>query len=195
MSDQVPNFQTIYQEFYPKILRYLTRVIGDKDEAEDYTQEVFIRVNAGLSNFEGRSSMATWIYKIATNLANDRFRSAAFQKGTKQTIDGELKEDIIADKNVWTEEVESVADQQLSRKEMNSCIRRYVDSLHESYKYIFILSEYEGLKNQEIASTLNLNLDTVKIRLHRARTQLKKKLGKGCEITPDGERGLFCDEK
>ena len=195
MSDPTPNFQTIYKEYYPKILRYLTRVLGDKDDAEDFTQEVFIKVNAGLSKFEGRSSLATWIYKIATNLANDRFRSAAFQKGTKQTIDGELKEEIIADKNVWTEEVESVADQQLSNKEMNSCIRRYVDELHESYKYVFILSEYEGLKNQEIASALNLSLDTVKIRLYRARTQLKKKMGQGCEITPDGERGLFCDEK
>lgn len=77
---------------------------------------------------------------------------------------------------------------------MNSCIKRYVEDVHENYKTIFTLSEYEGLKNQEIADILGLSLDTVKIRIYRARTQLKKKMEIGCEISQE-EDGLTCDEK
>ena len=77
------EFQGIYKEYYPKILRYLYRILNDKDLAEDLTQEVFIKVHNGLNTFEGRSKLSTWIYKIATNIANDYFKSSAFQKGKK----------------------------------------------------------------------------------------------------------------
>lgn len=187
------EFQQIYKEYYPKILRYLTRVFDDKDEAEDFTQDVFIKVNEALDKFEGRSSLSTWIYKIATNLANDRFRSASFQKGTKQTLSGEFIEENKEDKDVWTGEKKNTSDRILEKKEMNSCIKRYVEDVNENYRTVFVLSEYEGLKNQEIADILDLSLDTVKIRIYRARTQLKKNMEKGCEISQE-EDGLNCDE-
>lgn len=188
------EFQLIYKEYYPKILRYLTRLFDDKNEAEDFTQEVFIKVNEALDKFEGRSSLSTWIYKIATNLANDRFRSASFQKGAKQTLSGEFLEENKEDKNVWTGKKEDTPDKMLEKKEMNACIKRYVEDIKENYKTIFVLSEYEGLKNQEIADILGLSLDTVKIRIYRARTQLKNKMEKGCDISQE-EGGLTCDEK
>ena len=67
------EFQSIYKEYYQKILRYLNRTLNDRELAEDYTQEVFIRVNNGLDSFEGRSALSTWIYKIASNIANEQF--------------------------------------------------------------------------------------------------------------------------
>ena len=76
---------------------------------------------------------------------------------------------------------------------MNDCIKRYVGDIPENYRTVFILSEYEGLKNREIAEILGLTLDTVKIRLFRARTQLKKKMEEGCRIDYD-ENGISCDE-
>jgi len=188
------EFQQIYKDYYPKILRYLTKLTDDIEEAEDLTQDVFIKVNSGLEKFEGRSSLSTWIYKIATNTANDRFRSASFQKGTKQTLEGEFIEENKEDKNVWTGDSENVSDNNLEKKEMNSCIKRYVEDISDNYKTAFTLSEYEGLKNQEIADILDLSLDTVKIRIYRARTQLKKKMEKGCDISRE-DTGLSCDER
>ncbi len=188
------DFQAVYKEFYPKIVRYLSRLTDDLEEAEDLTQDVFIKVNSGLESFEGRSSLSTWIYKIATNTANDRFRSVSFQKGSKQTLSGEFIEGNIEDTNVWTAEKERSSDKLLEKKEMNGCIRKYVEDIYENYQTVFILSEYEGLKNQEIADILGLSLDTVKIRIFRARTQLKKKMEKGCNISQE-EDGLACDEK
>jgi len=187
------EFQEIYKEFYPKIVRYLGRLTDNKEEAEDLAQDVFIKVNSSLGKFEGRSSLSTWIYKIATNTANDRFRSASFQKGTKHTLSGEFLEENKEDKNVWTGDKENTSDKILEKKEMNDCIKRYAEDVNENYRTVFTLSEYEGLKNQEIADILGLSLDTVKIRIYRARTQLKKKMEKGCEISPD-ENGLSCNE-
>ena len=187
------EFQSIYKEFYPKILRYLTRILNNKDLAEDFTQEVFIRVNDGLDNFEGRSSLSTWIYKIATNIANDYFKSASYQKGEKQTLSGEFLEENKEDKNVWTGTKNEISDEVLEKKEMNSCIKRYVQDISENYRTVFVLSEYEGMKNKEIADILGLSLDTVKIRIYRARTQLKNKMEKGCQISYE-EDGISCDE-
>jgi len=187
------EFQEIYKEFYPKIVRYLSKLTDNKDDAEDLSQDVFIKVNSGLEKFEGRSKLSTWIYKIATNTANDYFRSVAFQKGTKQTLSGAFLEENKADKNVWTGEKANTSDQMLEKKEMKDCIKRYVDDVNLNYKTVFILSEYEGLKNQEIAEILGLSLDTVKIRIYRARTQLKKKMEKGCDISHE-ENGIACDE-
>ena len=188
------DFQTIYKEFYPKILRYLIRILDNKDLAEDFTQDVFIRVHEGLKNFEGRSKLSTWIYKIATNITNDYYKSSSFQKGKNQTLSGEFLEENKEDKNVWTGDKGEISDQVLEKKEMNGCIRRYVQDISENYRTVFVLSEYEGLKNKEIADVLGLSLDTVKIRIYRARTQLKKKMEEGCNISYE-ENGISCDEK
>ena len=197
MQNQLTNldFTQVYQDYYPKILRYLERLSGNTEEAKDLVQEVFLKVDQGLSKFEGRSSLSTWIYRIATNVSHDRFRSASFQKGKKQTLTDEFIEENKEEKNVWTGEKEASTVQQLERKEMSSCINRYIYDLKEDYQKVLVLSEYEGLKNKEIASILGVTLDTVKIRIHRGRVQLKKRMEKGCDITPDPDTGLHCDEK
>ena len=187
------EFRQIYKEYYPKILRYLSRLSGNNLEAEDLTQDVFIKVNEALDKFEGRSSLSTWIYTIATNTANDHFRSASFQKGSRITLTGENLKENIEDRNVWTGEAEITSDKILEKKEMDCCIKRYVEDISENYRTAFILSEYEGLKNQKIADILGISLDTVKIRISRARKQLKEKMEKGCEISR-GEDGLTCNE-
>lgn len=187
------EFQSIYKAYYPKILGYLTRTLNDKEVAEDLSQDVFIRVNDGLSSFEGRAALSTWIYKIATNIARDYFKSASFKIGKKQTISGEDIEERKADMNVWTGDQSKTSDQVLEKKEMNDCIKRYVNEIPETYRTVFILSEYEGLKNREIAEILGLTLDTVKIRIFRARSQLKKKMEEGCRISYD-DNSISCDE-
>ncbi len=197
MQYQITNqdFTLVYQEYYPKILRYLERLTGDREEAKDLVQDVFLKVDQGLSKFEGRSSLSTWIYRIATNASHDRFRSASYQKGKKQTLTDEFIEENKEDANVWTGEKETSADQQLEDKEMSSCINKYIYDLNEDYQKVLVLSDYEELKNKEIASILGITLDTVKIRIHRGRAQLKKRMEKGCEVTPDPNTGLHCDEK
>jgi RNA polymerase sigma-70 factor (ECF subfamily) len=76
---------------------------------------------------------------------------------------------------------------------MNSCIRNYIENLPENYRTVVILSELEGVKNKEIAEILNISLDNVKIRLHRARAQLRKKLESNCSFYRNEQNELSCD--
>src|SRR5574342_539452 len=78
MSGSGFELQEIYDAFQPRILRYLTRLVG-QFEAEDLTQEVFVKAGQALGSFRGESQLSTWIYRIATNAALDRLRSRSFQ--------------------------------------------------------------------------------------------------------------------
>jgi RNA polymerase sigma-70 factor (ECF subfamily) len=78
---------------------------------------------------------------------------------------------------------------------MNECIRSFIDNLLADHKAVILLSEIEGLKNKEVAEILGITLDTVKIRLHRARAKLKKELEANCNLYRDEQNELACDLK
>jgi RNA polymerase sigma-70 factor (ECF subfamily) len=186
------DFKQVYQEFHPKILHYLTRLTGDH-EVEDIAQEVFEKVSRSLVKFKGESKLSTWIYRIATNTAIDKLRSPSFKRLSEYTP---LEDGVqIGDKNVWTGRTKTPTDQNLIRKEMSECVGEFIDRLPPDHKSVLILSELEGFKNQEIADILQISLDTVKIRLHRARAGLKKELNSSCNFYHNEEDILACDRK
>ena len=186
------EFKKIYDEYYSKILLYLSRIVG-VNEAEDAAQDVFERVNKGLQGFQGESKISTWIYRIATNAAIDRSRSAAY-KHKKEEIP--IEEDHDGSSSGLQEQIKTPStDQLLIKKEMNECIDEYIDTLPDNYKTIIVLSEIEGFTNKEIAEVLNLSQDNVKIRLHRARTKLKSVLDEACDFYYTENNTLACDRK
>jgi RNA polymerase sigma-70 factor (ECF subfamily) len=189
------DFDSVYDEFHAKIGRYLERMVG-KTFAEDLTQEVFIKVDKGLNGFEGKSSLSTWIYRLATNAALDKLHSRPFreskQKKSLNNIDDESESE---GKDVYTQEKELSAEREAIRTEMNECIREFVDKLPENYRTVIILSELKDLKNQEIAEILDISLDAVKIRLHRARIKLKEEFEAGCNFYYNENSELSCDRK
>lgn len=191
MSGEI-DFQKVYEEYQPKIARYLSRLTG-RDEAEDMAQDVFEKVHLGLAGFEGRSKLSTWIYRIATNTALDKLRSRSFIRLTD--IKPLEENQNIEDRNVWTGQTRTPVDQELISREMNSCIRGYVEKLPTDYKTVIILSEIEGFRNTEIAEILEASLETVKIRLHRARARLKKELEAHCTFYQNERNVLACDIK
>ena len=193
------DFQEVYTTFQPRILRYLSRMLGE-NEAEDLTQEVFVKVDKALKEFRGEAQLSTWIYRIATNAALDRLSSSSFKQQARESVPEESScesesETEPEDKNVWTGEQKQNVDQQLIHQEMNSCIREYIDQLPEDYRTVLVLSEVEGFKNREIAEILEVSLDTVKIRLHRARAKLKDSLSNHCNFYLDERSELACDRK
>jgi RNA polymerase sigma-70 factor (ECF subfamily) len=194
MSDGELEFQKIHDMFRPKILRYLTRLVGSH-EAEDLTQEVFVKIAQALKTFRGESQLSTWIYRIATNAAVDKLRSPSFQLATPKSFFSDSTEEVEEHKYVFTGEKTPSVEQQLIRKEMNECIRDFVEHLPENYRTVVVLSELEELKNDEIAEILGVTLDAVKIRLHRARAKLKKELETHCGFYRDERNQLACDLK
>ncbi len=177
------DFEKVYSEFHAKIHRYLNRLVGTSD-AEDLTQETFAKVSQALPQFRGDCSLSTWVYRIATNTAYDRIRSRSAVRAAVPIED-----------HTAIEDRSSGVEQTLVRREMSDCIGSFIARLPASYRSVLILSEQEELTNQEIADTLGLTLDTVKIRLHRARARLRKELGSGCDFYRDDRNEFACQPK
>jgi RNA polymerase sigma-70 factor, ECF subfamily len=184
LHDQRPfDFEDVYGEFHTKIRRYLERLVGPA-AADDVTQDVFAKVSQALPQFRGESSLSTWIYRIATNAAYDRQRSDA----PRRTRNVPIQEARVEDHAPGGE-------RRMIRLEMTGCIAAYVARLPASHRSVLVLSEHEGLTNQEIADALGVTVDTVKIRLHRARARLRKELGSGCELYRDERNELACQPR
>jgi RNA polymerase sigma-70 factor (ECF subfamily) len=191
-----PDFQTVYDAFYDKIRYYVGRLVGETD-AEDVTQEVFVKVDKHIGGFEGTCSLSAWLYRVATNTALDKLRSKAHRQDQQtsslsETENGSAKDvpsDVAEDKKALS------ADREAVRAEMTECIREFVGRLPPDYQTVMVLSELKELKNQEIADILDVSLHAVKIRLHRARARLKQEFTCGCEFYKDENNTLACDRK
>ena len=193
-DDPELRFQQVYDEYHAKIFRYLGRIVG-QSEAEDLTQEVFVKVGQSLETFRGESQLSTWIYRIATNAALDRLRQPSVRHGGEKLLPVEAIAEIKADQDIRTGELKPSTEQRLIRDEMNGCIREIIQALPEQYRSVIVLSELEGLKDGEIAEILGLTLQAAKVRLHRARAKLRKELAAACVFYHDEQNELACDRK
>jgi RNA polymerase sigma-70 factor (ECF subfamily) len=178
------EFQNVYEDFQPRIRRFLCRLVGP-DEAEDLTQDVFVKISQALPAFRNESTLSTWVYRIATNTALDRLRSrSAHASEVPLDTDNGTAIDRSPD-----------AEHRVFRREMRDCLDQYIDTLQPSYRSVFVLSEIEGLTNPEIAEALGISLQTVKIRLHRARQRLQIQLRHRCHFFRDARNELVCEPK
>ena len=172
------DFERIYAEFQPKILRYLSR-LTDEREAEDLTQEVFVKVSRALGTFRGDSQLSTWLYRIASNTAIDKLRSPSFRQNAQETTlddscEGETKD-------IWSGEESPALEQMLLRKDRFHCFSRFVQKLPLNYRMVVMLSEMEEMSCKEIAEILGVSQAVVKIRLHRGRAKLLQGLKAECK--------------
>jgi RNA polymerase sigma-70 factor, ECF subfamily len=194
MATPRPDFREVHDTLRPRVLRYLARMAGEA-EAEDLAQEVFAKVSRSLGNFRGDADVSTWVYRIATNTALDRIRRRG--KPTDSVDPSLVDATVIAesDRNVWTDEIRDTLEGQVIRDEMNACIREVINRLPENYRTVIILGDLEGFQDKEIAEILGLSLRNAKVRLHRARIQLRETLAKACVFYRSEENELACDRK
>ncbi len=176
------DFQKIHSDFRQKITHYLARLVGEF-EAEDLTQEVFVRVSQNLSSFRGDARLSTWIYRIATNTALDRLRQPSYRRGAQnQSLDGfDMAEGETGDKEIWTGEDPSSLEQLVHQKEGLDCLCGVIEALPENYRAVVFLDQVEDFTAKEIADILGMDLNVVKIRLHRGRLRLFQELRKHCK--------------
>jgi len=185
------DFADVFLEYQRPIYNYLWRMTQNRSEAEDLTQETFIRVHRSLSAFRGEASLSTWIYRIATNASHDHFRRRVNQqaRAALSLEDTESEEEWIAD------EAASPPEQLAAQSEMSTCVQRFIQRLSPDYRAVLVLSDLQGLKNREIAGALDVSLSTVKIRLHRARAKLREALDTGCDLAHDERNVFVCEPK
>jgi RNA polymerase sigma-70 factor (ECF subfamily) len=186
---KIMDFESIYREFQPRIYRYLSRLSGES-EALDLTQAVFLKISRSLDDFRGESSLATWIYRIATNAARDHADLSSTRKAKSElSIEDVDLTGPLPDSNQPDLEQKIIID------EMNTCIRNVIEQLPGNYRSVLLLSEFDGFTNPEIADILGINVGTVKIRLHRARLHLRKAMECKCNFYYDERNELMCDKK
>jgi RNA polymerase sigma-70 factor (ECF subfamily) len=140
------------------------RVLGDYTEAEDMTQEAFVRVWRGLSGFRGQARFTTWLYRIVHNLCLNRL--PGLQRELLQT---EPLEEVLADPGL------SPADLFAVREQM-AFLHAQMDRLPEKYRLVLTLRYLQHLSYDEIAAALEMPMGTVKTHIHRARRLLRERL-------------------
>ena len=163
---------------YDRIFSRVSQLLNNKQDAEEVTQDAFIRAHRGLENFRGDASFSTWLYQIATNLAHNRYwywfrrkRDQSISLDQPQCDDGSLTlENMMpcADENP----AEAVVTQEFVDR-VSTCMQY----LNDKHKEVLILRNVKNLTYDEIAQQLDISVGTVKSRIARARESLRSLLG------------------
>jgi RNA polymerase sigma-70 factor (ECF subfamily) len=196
MEARAGDFRALYDEFAPRIRGYLTRLVGEA-EAEDLTQEVFARAHGAMATRRGDSLVSTWLYRIATNAAIDRLRAASRREVPVAAL--APAESVAEEERAIVSEGAALEAQQTERrvirKEMRHCVLDLVGRLPPVHREVILLGELRDLRDQEIADALGISIEAAKMRLHRARGELRKLLQASCDLYRDEDNELACDRK
>lgn len=159
----------------PAIYRLALRLLGDEAEAEDVVQETFMNAFKAIDNFEWRSQLNTWLYRIAYNTAMMRLRGAS--RESDLAVDDLLQEE--ADGNTVPTQLFDwccLPERDYDTAEVRAKLEEAIRELPENLRAVFIFRELEGLSTEETAQALSLTPENVKTRLHRARLWLRERL-------------------
>lgn len=167
-------FEELIYRYDKTVLGIALRYTGNRDEAKDLYQEVFIRVYRGLKKFEMKSEFSTWLYRITTNVC------LTHKSRSKRQLEVSLSEQIDSDEISTV--IPELIDEELDpaeysfNRELGKYINNAVESLSSKQRLAFLLKHYEGYKIQEIAEMMNCKEGTIKKYLFEAVRNLRKKL-------------------
>jgi RNA polymerase sigma-70 factor (ECF subfamily) len=154
------------------VIQLAVNLLGDRDEALDLAQEVFLKVFRTIHRFRGHSSLRTWIYRIAVNQARNRHR---FWRRRHRADQVSLDQHIAAH-GEFLSGGETTPDRVLAQKELAARLQQALDGLPFDQRTAIVLREIDGLSYEEIAYSLGVAVGTVKSRLTRARQALRWEL-------------------
>ncbi len=154
-------FRTLYQEQVGRVYGVCLRLSGDPAEAEERTQDVFVRAWERLGSFRGESALSTWLHRLAVNLVLEARRSAARRRARVELADDPTELD------------QAPAP---CRTSGSADLERAIAALPEGARLVFVLHDIEGYQHEEIAALTGLAEGTSKAQLHRARRLLREAL-------------------
>ncbi len=162
----VPGFREIYDTHFEFVYRGARRLGVPPRSLDDAAQDVFLVVHRRLADFEGRSSVKTWLYGITRRVAKDYRRRASRKETGLVSADGPLGQTLAADQNS--------PDEAAARRQAAQTLEAILAGLDESRREVFVLAEMEQMTAPEIAEALSLNLNTTYSRLRTARAEFEK---------------------
>jgi RNA polymerase sigma-70 factor (ECF subfamily) len=158
-AGDVRAFEMLYRTYLPRVHSLVRRMTGGRD-ADELTQDVFVRVWQKLGSFRGDAAFTTWLHRLAVNVVIERFRTEAARRQRFQ--DGE--------------EIFATLPANTRPRDLSMDFEAALLKLPDGAREIFVLHDVEGYKHHEIATLLDISPGTSKAQLHRARMMLRKHL-------------------
>ena len=177
-SGDASAFDEMVSRYWDRIFSMVNQLLRNAQDAEEVTQDAFIRAHRGLANFRGESAFSTWLYQIATNLARNRYWYWWRRKRDQSiSLDAPLGSDNTTTlAEILPAETETPDDITVTR-EFVTRIGTGMERLGTKHREILILRNVKNLSYEEIAKILGISVGTVKSRIARARESLRSKLG------------------
>ncbi len=172
-------FEALVNRLEPRVFALSMRLLRQRQDAEDATQQTFVKVMENLDRFREESSVATWVLRIATNNALTMLRKRRPEQSLRLDVasssdgsNGPLPHpEVIAQ---WKDDPADLAE----RSEVKQLLEQTLSELNEKYRVVFTLRDVEQFSTRETAKLLGITESNVKVRLLRARLQLRERLTK-----------------
>jgi RNA polymerase sigma-70 factor (ECF subfamily) len=175
-DDDEAAFGELVEVYQNRLIGIFTHVLHDSAAAEDLAQEAFLRVYRARHRYQPTAKFATWLFRIANNLATNRQRSVSRRKevslrGADSDSQGPRPEE-----NLAAEKSALMPTRQLDKEEMREVVRQSLDTLNERQRMALLLNKFEHMSYSDIAASMDLSVQAVKSLLTRARENLRLQL-------------------
>jgi RNA polymerase sigma-70 factor (ECF subfamily) len=171
--------QELADRYGSRIFQLAMRHMKNREDAEEVTQDVLMKVYRKVGAFRGDAALSSWIYRITFNTAMSRLRSSRLARAAEQERERALAAELDEERSRearqpadWSQ----MPDEALLRAQLRYAVARAIDELPEIYRAPVVLRDIEGLTTEEASTRLNLKDQTLKSRLHRGRLMLREKL-------------------
>lgn len=173
-SGNAAAFEELVQRYQTRVLAVLENLLGNRHQAEDLAQEVFLRIYRARNTYQPNAKFATWLFKIVNNLALNQLRNRSRRRemSTDFRPDGSQFHEVFADA-VQVSSGQMPA-RRLDKLEMRDIIRLALESLNERQRLAILLCKFEGMSYADIATAMDMSPKAVKSLLSRARVRLKE---------------------
>ncbi len=181
----VDTFDSLYEGYRGKVYRVILRLVRNTSDAEELTQETFLKVARNLPHVKRPESVPSWLYRIATNTALDFLRRSAMRhdEGAVQ-LSVETADAIPSDSPSPSASLDSAVSA--------SCVRQNADQLPEQYRVVLVLYDLEGMPLEQVGDVMGSSLGATKVRLHRARKRFGEICRAECEQFYNEQGVLSC---
>jgi RNA polymerase sigma-70 factor (ECF subfamily) len=181
-GDQIA-WELIVRQYWRKVFNVAYKFVGKHDEAEDLTQDIFLKIFKSLDTFDRRANFQTWLISISRNLCIDHYRSV---RKERETIDRDVDANELSP---VSREIGPVA--ALEQRDRVMLLRQAMSALPETLRTAVLMRDIQEWSYQEIADALRLPEGTVKSRINRGRTELARQIRKlrGDDFSPNDAVG------
>jgi RNA polymerase sigma-70 factor (ECF subfamily) len=172
-EDDERAFAELVRRFQGRVTNLVSRVLNDRECADDLAQEVFVRVFVHRRNYRHGSKFSTWLFTIAANLAKNEIRRRVRRRNWFSL---DALQEMVGDSSMQLADPTEGREGLLEREQLQAAVGRAIATVPEKYRLALVLRDIEGLPYEEIATVLNIPGGTVRSRINRARSMLKRKL-------------------